>query len=70
MLWLGLFISASASFSGLMFLSVLSPVFVALLLIRVSGIPLLEKAAKKRWGDQPAYQSYEKATAVLVPYVW
>jgi steroid 5-alpha reductase family enzyme len=69
-LWFGLLVSAFSSFSGVMYVAVLSPVFVALLLTRVSGIPILEKSGKKRWGSDPAYNTYVKKTAVLIPYVW
>ena len=47
-----------------------SPFFVALLLIRVSGIPLLEKKADEKWGGQSDYESYKKNVAVLVPKPW
>jgi len=45
----------------------ISPFFVLLLLTKISGIPLLEEAADKRWGDDPAYQAYKQRTPVLVP---
>lgn len=48
-------------------LGVISPVFVFVLLTRVSGVPLLEKAAQERWGDDPAYRAYVARTRVLVP---
>ena len=41
--------------------------FVALLLTRVSGINLLDAIAKKRWGDDPAWQAYVARTPVLFP---
>lgn len=41
--------------------------FVALLLIRVSGIPMLEAKADARWGGDPAYEEYKRTTPVLVP---
>ncbi|XP_070565241.1 uncharacterized protein [Ptychodera flava] len=70
LLWSGLFVSASTIMSGYQYTSVLSPMFVAYLLIRVSGIPLLEKSALKRWGGNPQYQQYVKNTAVLIPFIW
>ena len=68
-LWSGLFISASSVFRGWQFLSVLSPVFVYLLLTRLSGIPLLEKSADKKWGDSDEYQDYKRRTPVLIPFL-
>ncbi|XP_013378918.1 uncharacterized protein LOC106150581 [Lingula anatina] len=70
LMWTGLFISASSVLEGVELLSVISPMFVAFLLIKVSGIPLLEKAGLKKWGSNPAYQDYLRDIAVLVPYVW
>jgi len=42
-----------------------SPLFVAFLLTRVSGVPLLERAAEKRWGGEKAYREYVARTRVL-----
>jgi steroid 5-alpha reductase family enzyme len=44
----------------------ISPVFVAFLLTKVSGIPLLEKAADKKWGNLKTYQEYKRTTSVLI----
>jgi len=68
-LWFGLYISASSVFQGAQFLSVLSPIFVHLLITRLSGIPLLEKAAQKRWGSRKDYLAYVANTPVLVPFI-
>ncbi len=51
---------------GLKATALLSPVFVAFLLTKVSGIPLLEKAADEKWGNQKTYQEYKKTTSVLI----
>ncbi len=66
-LWLGILVIALPQLSGWGFLAIISPVFVALLLTRVSGINLLDGIARKRWGDDPAYQAYRKNTPVLFP---
>ncbi|GAB1610245.1 uncharacterized protein LOC115225879 [Argonauta hians] len=52
------------------YLSILSPMFVAFLLIKVSGIPILERMALERWGRSPAYLEYVKSTPKLIPYIW
>ena len=69
MLWFGLYISASSVFKRLQYLSVLSPVFVYLLITRLSGIPLLEKAGLKKWGHLPEYQNYIKNTPCFIPFI-
>lgn len=67
LLWVGVAIIALPALSGWHFVGLASPVFVALLLTKVSGIPLLEKRAQARWGDDPAYRAYVEATPVLIP---
>jgi steroid 5-alpha reductase family enzyme len=66
-LWTGIFIIAIPVLTGLAWLVVISPIFVYLLLTRISGINLQEEQAKKRWGDEPAYQKYRRDTPVLFP---
>lgn len=66
-LWLGMFVIAIPILSGLSWLVVISPIFVYLLLTRISGINLQDEQAKERWGDDPAYQAYRKNTPALFP---
>ena len=66
-LWAGILVIALPQLWGWNWLVVFSPVFVALLLTRVSGINLLDAIAKKRWGDDPAWQAYVARTPVLFP---
>lgn len=47
----------------------LSPIFVGLLLIFVSGIPLLEQKADKKFGDNDEYKIYKATTPVLIPLI-
>ena len=67
LLWTGVFVAGLQTWSGGQWLAVLSPVFSALLLTRVSGIPMVEKRADERWGDDPEYQAYKARTPVLIP---
>ncbi len=48
-------------------MALVSPLFVFFLLTRISGIPMLEHRARKRWGDDPEFQAYTATTSVLVP---
>jgi steroid 5-alpha reductase family enzyme len=66
-LWTGILVIAVPQLAGLDWLVVISPLFVALLLTRVSGINLLDAIARKRWGDDPAWQAYVRSTPVLFP---
>lgn len=66
-LWTGVAIMAVPILSGWQWVVLISPVFVTVLLTRVSGIPMLEARADRRWGDDEAYHSYKASTPVLVP---
>jgi steroid 5-alpha reductase family enzyme len=67
LLWLGVAVVAAPVLVGWQLVSLISPVFVVLLLTRVSGIPLLEARSDKRWGDDAHYQRYKETTPVLIP---
>jgi steroid 5-alpha reductase family enzyme len=64
-LWLGVAIVAFPVLSGWQHATLISPVFVYLLLTRISGIPLLESRGKKKWGHEPEYQAYRERTPAL-----
>lgn len=66
-LWLGMAIMAAPILSGWQWVCMISPVFVYLLLTKVSGIPLLQKKGLEKWGDDPAYQAYLAQTSLLFP---
>ncbi len=66
-LWLGIAIIAIPVLQGWQWVAMISPLFVTLLLTRVSGVPLLEKKADSKWGGQEDYEAYKKNTPVLIP---
>ena len=66
-LWTGVAVVAVPVLTGWQWVVLASPVFVTLLLTRVSGVPLLEKKADATWGGQADYEAYKAATPVLVP---
>jgi steroid 5-alpha reductase family enzyme len=66
-LWVGVAIVAVPVLTGWQYVTLVSPVFVAVLLVFVSGIPMLEKKADERWGGQADYEAYKRSTSVLVP---
>ena len=66
-LWIGIFIIAIPVLQGWQWIAILSPLFVIVLLTKISGIPGLEAKANKRWGGQPDYEAYKANTPVLIP---
>lgn len=66
-LWVGVAVIASSTLTGWQWVTMVSPLFVFLLLTRVSGIPILERRAEDRWGHRDDYQRYKARTPVLIP---
>lgn len=67
LLWCGIAVIALPALSGWQWLTLISPVFITVLLVRISGVALLEARARKKWGDDPAYAEYRKHTPMLLP---
>ncbi|MBB2975938.1 steroid 5-alpha reductase family enzyme [Microbacterium endophyticum] len=66
-LWIGVAIVAAPALVGWQWVALISPLFVVLLLTKVSGVPLLEAKADNRWGGQRGYENYKSRTPVLIP---
>ncbi|MEL0009210.1 MAG: DUF1295 domain-containing protein [Flammeovirgaceae bacterium] len=67
MLWLGITIASFGYLDNYNYIILLTPVFVYLLLTRVSGVNLLEEIAEKRWGNDKNYKEYKKRTPIFFP---
>jgi steroid 5-alpha reductase family enzyme len=67
LLWVGVAIVALPALQGWQYITLISPVFVFLLLTRISGLPMLERSADKKWGGQSDYEAYKSSTPVLFP---
>jgi steroid 5-alpha reductase family enzyme len=67
LLWIGVAICALPVLRGWQWVAMISPIFVTLLLTRVSGVPLLEAKSDKKWGGKKDYEDYKKNTPVLIP---
>ncbi|MGB3469728.1 MAG: DUF1295 domain-containing protein [Erythrobacter sp.] len=66
-LWVGVLIVAIPVLQGLSWLVVISPIFVFLLLTKISGVNLQMKQGLERWGDDPDYREYLANTPALIP---
>jgi len=66
-LWTGIAIVSFPVLTGWQYFTLISPVFITLLLTKISGIPMLEKRADEKWGGQKEYEEYKNNTSILIP---
>jgi steroid 5-alpha reductase family enzyme len=65
-LWLGQFIAAASTLQGSQWACVISPIFVVFLLMKISGVPMLESRGNEKWGSDPNYRLYMENTHVIL----
>ena len=67
MLWTGIACFGISCFSGMERLAWISPIFIYLLLTKISGVPILDRRGLEKWGDKPEYHKYREGTPTLLP---
>ncbi|XP_019433694.1 PREDICTED: uncharacterized protein C594.04c-like isoform X1 [Lupinus angustifolius] len=67
LLWWGIFVASSPVLNGAEWLVIIGPIFLTLLLLFISGIPLLEESADKKFGNVDGYRIYKQRTSPLIP---
>ena len=67
LLWCGITIIALPVLQGWQFITLISPLFIIILLTQISGVRLLELRGRKKWGENEEYRKYLKNTSVLIP---
>jgi len=65
LLWFGVAIMSFSSLQDLQYLTLISPIFVYILLVYNSGIRILENQGDKKWGHLDSYKEYLKNTPRL-----
>ena len=65
LLWFGIAIMSFSSLNGLQYLTLISPIFVYILLVYISGIRILENNGYKKWGHLESYKEYLQNTPRL-----
>lgn len=66
-LWVGIAVIAAPTLEAWQLATLVSPVFVWLLLTRISGVRMLEARANRKWRDDPGYRDYVRRTSMLLP---
>jgi|TARA_X000000368_G_scaffold335856_1_gene273406 steroid 5-alpha reductase family enzyme len=69
LLWAGIACFGIACFEELEMVAWISPLFVYLLLTKISGVPILDERGLEKWGDDPDYQRYRSETPALIPHL-
>ena len=64
-LWTGIAVIASNTLTGIEYITLISPVFVYILLTRMSGVNMLERIADERYGHLEEYKKSKENTPVL-----
>lgn len=67
-LWIGIAVIAASALEAWQLVTLVSPVFVWLLLTRISGVRMLETRANRKWRDDPGYRDYVRRTNTLLPW--
>ena len=67
LVWWGLFLMVLSVY-GIPFIWIaVSPLFITLLLLFVSGVPLLEKSGDDKYGSHKEYRDYKERTSLFIP---
>lgn len=66
LLWWGVFVASLAVLGSWKWIAIIGPIFITLLLLFLSGIPLLEYSADKKFGGITEYRDYKRITSPLL----
>ena len=69
-LWTGVAVMSFSSLSGIEYLTLISPIFTYLLLVKISGVRMLEGRGQKTWGNDEDYIAYMKNTPMVMIKFW
>lgn len=66
--WWGIFVSSLALLKDTQILvSIAGPIYITFLILKVSGVPILEKAYDKKYAKNKEYLRYKKITSLIIP---
>lgn len=70
LIWISIFLYVTPILTGMWWLCIISPLWIIVLLIKISGIPLIENINKTKYNDNKEYEDYVNNTWRLIPYVY
>ncbi len=69
LVWIGIYIYVFPVLTlSYKLVGLISPLLIFIILRYGSGIPILEKSADQKWGNNTSYNSYKKKTNLLIPF--
>ncbi|MGM5480802.1 MAG: DUF1295 domain-containing protein [Nanobdellota archaeon] len=67
--WVGVYMASLPSLTIIQqSIGLISPLYITILLLFVTGVPQLEQYADKKWGSRKRYQEYKRKTSLLIPW--
>lgn len=66
--WWGVFICAAPALKDVEWMVIISPIYITCVIMFGSGVPTTEKAADRRYWNNPNYQKYKSNTPVCFPF--
>ncbi len=68
MMWIGIYLICIEWLTKTeVYLAAIGPASIIFMLLFVSGVPLLEKSADRKWGNKKEYRNYRDRTSILIP---
>ncbi len=68
MMWIGVYLICIEWLDkSEVYLAAVGPATIILMLLFISGVPILEKNADKKWGNNKEFRIYRESTSILIP---
>jgi steroid 5-alpha reductase family enzyme len=67
-IWIGAAVFSIPIFRDFQFFALISPIFEFVLIYFISGVPILETKADRKWGRDPDYIEYKRNTPCFFPF--